>query len=686
MTQPIDRLTAALADRYRLERELGAGGMATVYLAHDLKHDRKVAIKVLRPELAAAIGAERFLSEIRTTANLHHPHILPLFDSGEAAGALFYVMPFVEGESLRDRLAREKRLTLDEALPIAREVADALGYAHGRGVIHRDIKPENILLSAGHALVADFGIAKAVAGGGNRLTQTGLAVGTPAYMSPEQALADASLDGRSDLFSLGCVVYEMLAGEPPYSAPTAQLAIARRLTEPAPALTSVRPEVGAQLSGVMQRMLASDPALRPETAAAFLGLLAESERSRAAPTAVPGFGGRPAIAVLPFANRSGDPEQEFFADGLAEDLIARLSLFRSFPVISRNASFALKGHAGDTKQASRDLGARYLVEGSVRKAGNRVRIAAQLSDATTGQQNWAGTYDRELVDVFAVQDEISEAIAASLMGDLHRVEHDRAQRRAPESLEAWELYQRAVPLICRFTREDHAEARALLQRAVALDPQYSPALARLAEAHVWDMVNAWSATPEQSLATGLALARRAIAADPRDAEAHTMLAFALLTSGDATGALEEARRAVDINPSMPWALALLAYVLHMTGHPPEEAIALNDRAMRLSPRDPVEWLFYDSQAGAYWNAGRYAEGIATSRRLIALVPSYYYGYVWGAMNAADGDRLDEAREFIRQGRVVQPELSVALIRRSLGAIGADVDRRMVSALQRAGLE
>src|SRR5436309_2472880 len=216
------RLTAALADRYRIERELGHGGMATVYHAEDLKHHRQVAIKVLRPELATAVGPERFLREIETTANLRHPHILPLYDSGEAAGFLYYVMPLVEGESLRDRLNRDKQLPIDDALEIAREVADALGYAHSRGVIHRDIKPANILLERDHAVVADFGIARAVsAAGTEKLTETGLALGTPTYMSPEQSAGESDLDGRSDLYALGCVLYEMLAGQPPFSGPTA---------------------------------------------------------------------------------------------------------------------------------------------------------------------------------------------------------------------------------------------------------------------------------------------------------------------------------------------------------------------------------------------------------------------------------------------------------------------------------
>jgi serine/threonine-protein kinase len=677
------RLAAALADRYRLERELGAGGMATVYLAEDLKHRRKVAIKVLRPELSAALGVERFLREIETTANLQHPHILPLYDSGSAEDRLYYVMPYVEGESLRERLAREGRLPLEDALQVAREVIDALSYAHGRGVIHRDIKPENIMLSAGHALVADFGIAKAVAAGGNRLTQTGLAVGTPAYMSPEQALADSSVDARSDLFSLGCVVYEMLTGEPPYSAPTAQQAIARRITEVAPVLATVRPEVGAHLSGVMQRVLASDPSQRPESAAALRQLL--SDPARAAAEAVPGFGGRPAIAVLPFDNRSGDPEQEFFADGLAEDLIARLSLWRSFPVISRNATFGFKGRSPDLKLVARELGARYVVQGSVRKAGNRVRIAAQLSDTSTGHQDWAATYDRELTDVFAVQDEISEAIAASMMGDLHRAEAGRAQRREPGSLEAWELYQRAVPQLITFTQASMADARALFERAVQLDPQFAPALARLGEARFWQAVNGWLDDPDAALRQALDLCERAVAADPREPLGHLNRGLLLITLGDARGAVESTRRAVELNPSLPMALSYHAYALHMVLGATDEAIALNDRAMRLSPHDPMEWIFLDSQSSAYWNAGRYAEGLTLARRLITLVPAYYFGYLWAILNTVGLDRLEEAREFVRQAREVQPQFSVEFVRQGLGALAPDVQQRMADKLRRAGV-
>ena len=281
MTDPLHSLRTSLADRYRIERELGHGGMATVYLAHDLRHERKVALKVLRPELAAAIGAERFLSEIKTTANLQHPHILALFDSGGVNGTVFYVMPFVEGESLRDRLDREKQLPIDEAVRIATEVADALQYAHGHGVIHRDIKPENILLHGGHAMVADFGIALAAsATAGTRMTETGMSLGTPTYMSPEQAMGERTLDARTDIYALGCVLYEMLAGDPPFMGSTAQAIVAKVMTEKPAGIVARRDRVPQPVEDAVLSALEKLPADRPATAAAFVEML----RAPATPT------------------------------------------------------------------------------------------------------------------------------------------------------------------------------------------------------------------------------------------------------------------------------------------------------------------------------------------------------------------------------------------------------------------
>jgi len=312
VTDALYRLKTALSDRYVIEREIGAGGMATVYLAHDVRHDRRVALKVLKPELAASLGGERFLREITLTARLHHPHILPLLDSGDADGLLFYVMPYVEGESLRDRLNRERQLPLDDAVRIARDVADALSYAHSRDVVHRDIKPENILLESGHALVADFGIARAITtAGGDKLTQTGLAVGTATYMSPEQSTGERLIDGRSDLYSLGCVLYEMLAGEPPFSGSSAHAILARRLTDPAPRVSLVRATVPGHLDSAIRKALASTPADRFATMSEFVDALA-------------GKAAQPASRATPPAGPHG-PEGGFWSSELVA-LIARSQL------------------------------------------------------------------------------------------------------------------------------------------------------------------------------------------------------------------------------------------------------------------------------------------------------------------------------------------------------------------------
>jgi len=306
---------AAMASRYAFERELGRGGMAVVYLARDLKHGRQVAIKVLRPEVAAAVGPDRFLREIEIAAKLTHPHILPLHDSGEANGFLYYVMPFVAGESLRTKLKRERRLSLDEALDIACDVAGALDYAHGRGVVHRDIKPENILLEEGHAVVADFGVALAVTESvGPALTETGRTVGTPEYMSPEQACAEEVIDGRSDLYALGCVMYEMLGGQPPFVAPTARAVLARHVMDSVPSLLALRPDIPAPVRRAVVKALAKER----EDRFARLRDFATALRAEAEPDEDAAI---QSIAVLPFVNVSADPELEYLSDGISEEII-----------------------------------------------------------------------------------------------------------------------------------------------------------------------------------------------------------------------------------------------------------------------------------------------------------------------------------------------------------------------------
>jgi len=351
-----DRLSAALADRYRIERELGQGGMATVYLAEDLKHHRKVAIKVLKPELAAVLGAERFVQEITTTAALQHPHILTLFDSGETDGFLYYVMPYIDGESLRDRLGREKQLPLDDALAIAREVADALSYAHAHGIVHRDIKPENILLADGHAIVADFGIAKAVSEAGTtRLTATGMSVGTPIYMSPEQAAGESDLDGRSDLYSLACVLYEMLAGQPPFTGATAANVVHQHLTADARPISQLRPAVPPAIADVLARALAKNPADRFSPAAQFAAALV------------------PQAAAAPVAPRG--PSRLVIGLGAAAVLVA----VAATALLMRRPGDAPMATIGRTAQVTRDPG--LEVDPALAPDGKSIAYAAGPTNA-----------------------------------------------------------------------------------------------------------------------------------------------------------------------------------------------------------------------------------------------------------------------------------------------------------------
>jgi eukaryotic-like serine/threonine-protein kinase len=368
--------------------------MATVCLAEDLKHGRTVAIKMLRPDLAQSLGRDRFLREIQLAARLTHPHILPLYDSGEADGTLYFVMPVMQGQTLRERLAAHRGLPLDEALRIAAEVADALDYAHRQDIVHRDIKPENILLHEGPAIVADFGIGKALAAAAvadATVTQMGVTVGTPAYLSPEQAVGGA-LDGRSDLFALGCVLYEMLTGELAFSGSTVAAIVAKRLVQSPPAVTDRRPDVPPVVAAAVARLLQRDPQARFATGADVVAVLRSAPVSvAAAPGETPKTG--KSIAVLPFLNVGGDQENEFLSDGLTEEIITDLATVQALRVISRSSSLHLKDTTKGMRELGRLLGVRYAVTGGVRRAGDSLRITAQLVDTSSDEQLWAEKFN-----------------------------------------------------------------------------------------------------------------------------------------------------------------------------------------------------------------------------------------------------------------------------------------------------
>ena len=520
MSDPLDRLRNTLADRYTIPRELGRGGMATVYLAHEMKHDREVAIKVLRPELAATLGADRFLREIKIAAKLTHPHILALHDSGEAGGFLYYVMPYVEGESLRDRLNRERQLPLEDAVRIAREVASALSHAHSQGVIHRDIKPENILLSAGEAVVADFGIARAVsAAGGEQLTETGMAVGTPAYMSPEQATAD-KVDGRSDIYSLACVLYEMVGGDPPFLGSTPQSILARKLSEAVPSLQVVRTTVPDSLEHAVMKALAQVPADRFMTAEAFSEALTGSDEpatdkarvvegrritlkrvlyaggllvilvalwwggsvvrgafSNVSSTAEGVAFGLERLVVLPFQNLTGDTTQEYLIDGLMEELTSELAKAGALEVRSRTSAIRYKGTELSAPEIGRELSVDGLVEGSVMGWGDTVRVVVQLVDAARDAHRWSREYTEPYERLPMVSGQMARDLLAVLLPDEPRTEAGRELNPPTENIVAYELYQQGVRELYRLD----LRAIDLFNAAILEDSTFALAYAGLAD-------------------------------------------------------------------------------------------------------------------------------------------------------------------------------------------------------------
>src|SRR5947199_6200735 len=709
MAEILAGLKAALADRYAIDRELGHGGTATVYLAQDLKHGRSVAVKVLRPELAAALGAERFLREIEIAARRSNPHILPLHDSGEAAGFLYYVMPFVEGESLRDRLNREPQLPVEEAVRIAREVASALSYAHSHDVVHRDIKPENILLSGGEAVVADFGIARAiVAAGTEKLTDTGLAVGTPGYMSPEQATAEAHIDGRADTYALGCVLYEMLAGHPPFLGTTAQEVLARPTLDPVPPLRTIRRAVPPAVEHAVFKALAKSPADRFPSAAAFSEALTQTgappslTRQAARPavfvaagvaalvagyvllTRRPGSSGDPArsIAVLPFVNIGADPNNEPFSDGMSEELITALAKVEGLRVTARTSAFSFKGKEVDVREIGNKLNVGYVLEGSVRRAGPRLRVSAQLINATTGYHLWSDEYDRDAGDVFAVQDEITRAIVGALRLKLSGAANATLVKPSTENPEAHDLYLQGRYFFAKRDSTSLRKAADYFERAIQKDSSYALAWSGLSDAYSHIGVFGYVA-PRAVYANAKAAALRALALDSALAEAHTSLGFiALFYDWDWPTAGRELDRALALDPRYPHSHLFHGWYFVATNRM-DDAIREVQTAVNL---DPFSSVNNARLATMLFLARRYDEALAQSRRVMEL-DSIFQGHV---------GRAELARAYLWLGRCAEslaaqegrPGLAVAVWVGLLGYTYARCGRRAqaLAELDRLGAE
>ena len=583
-----NRLQAALSDRYDLQRELGRGGMATVYLARDLKHRRAVAIKILHPHLAESVGFERFQREVHVAAQLNHPRILTLIDSGEADGFLYYVMPFVQGESLRGRLLREPQISLPEALRITREVASALGYAHGQGVVHRDIKPENVMLHEGEAMVTDFGISKAlIAGSDAALTQTGLILGTPAYMSPEQASGDIEVDARSDLYSLGCMLFEMLAGQMPFTGATAQAIIVKRWTEPVPLIRATRPGISVALEKVLSRAMARNPDDRFATAVQFVLALAavpDESGSLGGGTAIaaPQEASPKSIAVLPFADMSPEKDQNYFCEGIADEIINAITKVQALRVASRSSSFAYKGKNQDIRKVGEQLGVSAVLEGSVRKAGNRLRITVQLINVADGYHLWSERYDRELEDVFAVQDEIAENIVRALRIVLTDQEKRAIDMPRTGSIEAYEFYLRGRQAFNLFREKSLQFARRMFARAIEIDPNFAPAYAGTADCSSFLFM--WWDPSRANLEEAQKASRRALDLAPGMAEAHAARGLALSLSAQYAESEKEFLTAMGLDPKSFEAQYFYARACFQQGRY-EEAAAAFKRAAALRPED-----------------------------------------------------------------------------------------------------
>ncbi len=680
MTDISDRLQSELGGRYTIERELGRGGMATVHLARDLRHDRPVALKVLHPELAAVLGPERFLREIKTAARLQHPHILSVHDSGEAAGQLWFTMPYVEGESLRGRLRREKQLPVDEAVRITREAAQALDYAHRHGVVHRDVKPENLLLTEdGDTLVADFGVARALQDGEEALTQTGLAVGTPAYMSPEQAGGARDLDGRTDVYALGTVLHEMLAGEPPFAGPTPQAAVTRRFTEAPRPLRQLRETVPEAVEQAVLKALAKAPADRFPSAAEFARALAAPAAATPVstsvnPTAVtpqvhvsatltpaarrrvpapavtlglgiliglgalfgwlrshgaggPGDTGVKRVAVLPFENL-GRSEDEYFADGLTDAVRGKLAALPNLEVMARASSSQYKRTSKTAQQIGRELGVQYLLTGTVRwdqrTAGHdRVQVSPELVEAGTGSTRWQEPFDAALTDVFQVQADVAARVAQALDVALGSGERARLEARPTTNLAAYDLYLRGNDYYERgYARENFRIARQLYERAVRADSSFALAYARLSivrAAEYWFFHD----RTDEALADAKAAADEALRLGPDLPEAHLALGYHHYWGRlDYDRALREFTAAQASRPNDAEVVFAIATVRRRQGKW-AEAVSSFARATELDPRSNIKRF---NLGETYWLLRDYIRAGKALDEAIGLAPDWATPY------------------------------------------------------------
>jgi len=625
-----------LSERYAIISEVGRGGMATVYLAEDRKHERQVAIKVLNPELSAAIGADRFEREIKLVARLQHPHILPLYDSGEADGALFFVMPFIEGESLRDRLNRVNSLPLAETAGIIRQIGEGLDYAHARGVVHRDVKPENILMSGGQALLADFGVARAgTTDHLGTLTATGTTLGTPTYMSPEQAAAEPDIDGRADLYSLGCVCYEMLSGVPPFWAESTRAIISQHIAKTPARVTSPREDLSNEVIDAISRILSKDPADRPSTAGEFATILEDAasrgrlpskgdERLRAIER---DSENRKTVFVLDFNNITGSDDIEWLAGGIAETVGVDLKKIAGVRVVgSDQATRQRVGvlrrsgrlDAANARELGQSVGARWIVWGGFQKSGPRIRLTPHFGDTETGEIISAEKIDGDMEDIFALQDNIVTRFAEVLRIQLTSKEVEQIERPQTSNLTAYERYAKGQQAFQLFGKESAKIASEHFRAAIEIDPNYALAWAGLGSLLLPKYIASGSA---QDLDEGVSALQRAMALDASMGEPYVYLSYMYGRQHRHDDAIQAARSAVDLDPGLhfAWYILGLAFGVRAVerGDPADLALAIPPlvRAAAINP------LFHPSFmiAGAFYiMRGQYAHATQVLDKAVAV--------------------------------------------------------------------
>jgi serine/threonine-protein kinase len=616
-----DQLQASFSGAYAIERELGGGGMSRVFVATEQSLGRQVVLKVLPSNIGIDMSAERFAREIMLAAGLQHACIVPVLTAGIAHGVPYYTMPFVDGQTLRDRLQERKRLPVDEAVGVLRDVASALGHAHARGIVHRDIKPENILLSGGYAQVTDFGIARAISQSrvahpsGGQLTETGLAIGTPAYMAPEQVAGDAMMDQRVDIYAVGCLAYELVTGAPPFTGRPPHLLLNAQVAEQPTDVRTKRPDLPANLAALVMRCLEKDPAKRPQSADELLEFLrvpraAARERTPSAAiqaiqrAGIPPWalymtlttatlaigvaifavwprGSEPkSIAVLPFANVGGDTSQEYFSDGITDDLISALAEIPGLRVAPRTSAFALKGKPVDPRALGKQLDVADLLEGSVRRTGNGLRVNATLISTRDGVARWNKTFDRTTADVFAVQDDITRSIARELRLKLHPGADSLGRAHTP-SAATHELVMRGEELLEQGSEAALRQAIDYFKQAAVADSQYARAFVGIASAYT--KLADVALLPHDALPEAIAAARHALALDTTSAGAHAVLGMDLLEfRGDWAAAKRELDSTLQFDPSSADAHANLA-VYEMAMRRPRRAVSHAQRALALDP-------------------------------------------------------------------------------------------------------